>query len=110
MAHVLPAFRRKIGRLQTLGEQIADDVVGEKLHAAIGMVHYEPLARTQQFVRDDQRTDGIVAGTSACVANDVGISLGQTGKLRRIQTRVHARQNGKMPRRGHGQFGFFPKR
>jgi hypothetical protein len=44
---VRPSLPVEFCGFETVSEQVSDDVVGEKLHAAIGMVDDKPLARTQ---------------------------------------------------------------
>ena len=63
--------------------------------------------RAQQFVADDQRADGVVAGASTGVADDVGIAFGQPGKFRGIESGVHASENGEAPAGRQCQFAFF---
>ncbi len=71
--------------LQAAGEKPAHNLVGERLHAAVGMVDDEPLARAQWLVRNDQRADGVVAGAARGVADDVG---GAFRKDRALASRV----------------------
>ncbi len=71
--------------LQAAGEKPAHDLVGKRLHAAVGMVDDEPLARAQLLVRNDRRADGVVAGAAPGVADDVG---GAFRKARALASRV----------------------
>jgi hypothetical protein len=109
-AHVAPALLVDDSSVEAAGEQVAHDLVGEQLHAAVGVVNDEKLLRAQQLVRDHQRTDGVVAGPPTGVANHVGVALGQPGEMGRVEAGVHACQNGKLAARRQRQLGFAPER
>ena len=47
--------------LQIVIKQIANHVIREQLHTAIGMMDDKPLASSEELVRNDQRANGIVA-------------------------------------------------
>ena len=63
----------------------------------------------EQLVRDHQRTNRIVAGAAAGVADHVRVAFCQAGKFRRVEPRVHARQDGKSAGRWHRKCAFAPK-
>src|SRR5271166_2711709 len=67
----------------------------------------KPFPGSEQFIRNDQGANGIVASAAAGVTDDVGIAFGQTRKLRRVKTGVHTSQHGKMPGGWYAQFCFF---
>ncbi len=106
---ILEAFGGQLRRFQTTRQQIADHIVGEELHAAIRVVNHEELPRAQQFVADDQGSDGIIARTPSCIPNDMGIALRQSGILRWVQPGVHAGEDRKAARRRKGQFATLTK-
>jgi hypothetical protein len=54
------------------------------------MVDHEPLASTQQFVGNHERTDGVVAGAAACIADDVRVPFAQPRQLGGIDTGIHS--------------------
>ena len=86
-------------RLEVVSKQIPHHLVGEEQHAAVGMVNDEKLPRAEQLVGDDQGAEGIIAGASSGVANDVGIAFREPRVLGRVQTGVHAGQNREVTRR-----------
>ena len=57
----------------------------------------------EQLVGDDQRADGVVAGPTAGVADDVRVALAQAGVLGRVEPGVHARQDREPPGRRQRQ-------
>src|SRR5579864_6053078 len=75
LSDILKSFIREGCRFQAVGEQSAHYFVGEEFHAAIGVVNDKPLSRAQQLVRNDERTNSIVAGASAGVTNDVCVAF-----------------------------------
>src|SRR6266851_1034986 len=108
-ADVLEALRGERRGFEARGEQVAHDVVGEEFHAAIGVVDDEEFAGAEQFVADDEGTDGVVAGAAAGVADDVSVAFGEAGILGGIETRVHARENGETARGRQGELAFLTK-
>ena len=96
---IVEAVRTQCGRLQAAGEQAAHHVVGEELHAAVGVMDDEPLAGAEELVGDHQRADRVVARPAAGVADDVRVALAQPGVLRRVEPRVHAGEDGELARR-----------
>ena len=70
-----PSFTVKFCGFETVSKQIADHVVCEKLHAAVGMVDDKPLASSQQLVRDDERANGVVGRAPTGISNDVGVTF-----------------------------------
>ena len=59
----------ELRRLEAAGEQASHPPVGEELHTAVRVVNDEPLAGTEQLVGDDERSDGVVAGSASGIAN-----------------------------------------
>jgi zinc-binding alcohol dehydrogenase family protein len=74
-ADIAPAIIVQFGGFETLAQEMADDLVGKKLHAAIRVVNDEPFTGSQQLVGNDQRPDRVVAGPPAGIANDMHVSL-----------------------------------
>lgn len=105
-ANIAKAVGSKLGGFEAGIEKVTHGVVGKELHAAIGVMNDEEFAGAKKFVADDQGTDGVVAGTAASIANNVGIAFRESGKLCGVEARVHASENGEMPRRRNGEFGF----
>jgi len=56
--------------LQALLEQFGHGFIREQLHAAISMMNDKPFAGSEQFVRNDQGPNGILAGAAAGVADE----------------------------------------
>lgn len=106
---VIPAVLAQRGRLQALLQQIIHHLVGEGQHAAVRVVDDEPLLRPQQLVGDDEGTDRLLVHPAACVADHMGIALGQARKLRRVQTGVHAGHDGEFSAGRDGQLALAPK-
>ena len=63
--------------------------------------------RAEQFVADDQGTDGVVAGASTGIADDVGIAFGQSGEFCGIEAGVHAGENGETAGGRDSEFALF---
>src|SRR4051794_26781411 len=99
----------ELGGLEAVPEQAADDVVCEELHAAVRVVYHEPLRGTEQLVGDDERADRVIAGAAAGVADDVRVTLAETGVPRRVESCVHAGEDGEAPRWRKGRSDFAPK-
>ena len=59
----------------------------------------EPFLRAKQFVRDNERTNGVLARSAAGVAHDMRVTLRKSGELRRIEPSVHAGEDQKRARR-----------
>src|SRR3954447_3970204 len=93
----------ELGGLEAVPEQAADDVVCEELHAAVRVVYHEPLRGTEQLVGDDERADRVIAGAAAGVADDVRVTLAETGVPRRVESCVHAGEDGEAPRWRKGE-------
>src|SRR5689334_134097 len=74
-ADVVESLVSKRGGLEAVGEQTADHIVGKEFHSAIGVMNDEELARAEQFVRDHEGANGVVAGAAACVPNYVCVTL-----------------------------------
>jgi hypothetical protein len=55
-ADVAEAIGSEFGSFKAGIEEAAHDVVGEKFHAAIGVMDDEEFARTEEFVADDEGT------------------------------------------------------
>ncbi len=72
--------------LETTGKEISHHLVREEQHAAVGVVNDEELIRTEQLVGDDQGAERVVAGAPSGIANNVRISLRESGVLSRIQS------------------------
>jgi hypothetical protein len=50
-------------------------VVGDLLHAAVGVVNEHDLARPEQSLRNRERADHVVGDDAACVSQDVCVSV-----------------------------------
>jgi hypothetical protein len=55
---------------------------------------------------NDQRADGVVAGPATGITDDVGITLGKARKAGRVESRIHAGQDGEATGWGQGQGAF----
>ena len=85
----------ELRRFQARSQQAAHHVIGEQLHAAVGVMDDEELLGAKQLVTDNQGTNGIIAGAAAGIAIDVRITFGEAGLRGGIEPGVHARENGK---------------
>jgi hypothetical protein len=106
-ADIFEALGSEGGGFKAVGEEAAHDVVGEEEHAAVGVVDDEEFFCAEELVADDERTDGVVAGAAAGVADDVGVAFGKTGVFGGVETGVHAGEDGEASGRREGEFGFF---
>jgi hypothetical protein len=61
------------------------------------MVNNEPLFRTEELVRDDKGSNGIITGSAPSVSDDMRIPFGQPGELRGVKPGIHTSQNRKLP-------------
>ena len=102
---VVEPVRPERSRLEAVGQEVADDLVGEELHPTVGVMDDEPLGGAEELVGDDQRADGVVAGATAGVPDDMRVTLGEAGVLGRIEAGVHAGQDREPPRRRQGEVG-----
>jgi len=102
---IAPAPGPDLRGVEALLQQPAHHLIGEGLHAAIGVMDHEPFVRPEQLVRDDQRADGVVACASAGVADDMRVPFPQAGVFGGIEPRIHAGEDGEAARRGHRQAG-----
>src|SRR5215475_505269 len=73
------------------------------------MVDDKPFPRAQEFVRNDQRPDGVIAGTTASIANHMGVPFGETGVFGWIKPGVHTGEKRKMATWRQRQVAFVPK-
>jgi hypothetical protein len=109
-----PDIAKPVGRelrgLEATGKEIPHQLIGEEQHAAVGVVNDEELIRAEQLVGDDRRAKRVVAGAPSGIANNVGISLRESGVLGRIQTGVHARKNRKVTHGWYCQLALRAKR
>ena len=107
LADIFEAFRGEGGGFEAVGEEAAHDVAGEELHAAVGVMDNEEFFCAEQLVADDERTDGVVAGAAAGVADDVGVSFGKAGVFGGVEAGVHAGEDGEAAGGRESEFGFF---
>src|SRR5262245_47122624 len=91
------------GRVDTaLGRQlVAQVVIGEREHAAVGVVHHGELVRAEQLGGDDEGTDGVVRCAAAGVADHVRVADVEAERLLGVDARIHARQHREVLGRGH---------
>ena len=75
-------------------DRLLERVVGEREHAAVGVVDEDDLLGPEQALGDRQRADLVVGHDAAGVADDVGVALLQAERAVRVQARVHARDHG----------------
>ena len=47
---IRPSFTVEFGRFQIVIKQVSDHIIREKLHAAIGVMDYKPLASSEELV------------------------------------------------------------
>ena len=87
---VMPAPRIKSRRLEALRQQAPHHLVGEGLHATVGVVNDEEFLRSEQLVTDDQGANRVIGGTAAGIPNYMRIAFRQTRKFGRVKTRIHA--------------------
>src|SRR5215475_1591887 len=73
------------------------------------MVDDKPFPRAQELVRKEQRPDGVIAGTTARIANHMGVPFGETGVFGWINPGVHTGENRKMATWRQRQVAFVPK-
>jgi len=62
------------------------------------VVNDEPLTRSKQLGRYHEGAQRVVARAAAGIANDVRIAFAKTGQLGRIDTGIHASEDGEAPR------------
>ena len=70
---------------------------------------HEPFQRSEQLMRDHQRTDGVVARSASGVADYMRIAFGKARVFCRIESRVHAGQDRKPPRGRQRELSLFSK-
>src|SRR5215467_4393077 len=99
----------EFGTFEAGTEEVAHHIVGEELHAAVGVMNDKEFPSAEKFVADDKGADGVVTGASASVANHVCVAFGETRELGGVQAGVHAGQNGEAACGGHGELTLFAK-
>jgi hypothetical protein len=73
------------------------------------MADDKPFPRAQEFVRNDQRPDGVIARTTARIANHMGVPFSEPGVFGWIKPGVHTGENRKMATWRQRQGAFVPK-
>ena len=89
LADTLEAFRREGRGFERSGEETPNDIVGEELHAAIGVVNDEELSRSEELVADNERTDGVVRGATTSITYDMCITFGKASVLGGVEARPY---------------------
>ena len=69
----------------------------------------EPFLRSEKLVGNDKATYGVIARPATRIAYDMGISLGKSSHLCRVNSGIHAGQNGEVPCGREGEISFFSK-
>jgi hypothetical protein len=108
-ADVFEAFRGEDSSFEAVGQEAANDVVGEEEHAAVGVVDDEELLGAEEFVADDEGTNGVVAGAATGVADDVSVAFGESGVFGWVETRVHTGEDGEAARWWECEVSFVAK-
>ena len=109
MLRVRPILAIKARRGEIVVEQAGHDLIAEQLHATIRVVDHEPLVRPKQLVGNHQRTNSVVAGATARIADHMRIAFRETGIFCWVETRVHTSENGKSPRRRESEISLVPE-
>jgi len=78
---VMPAPRVDRRLLQAPRQQTADNFIGERLHATVGVMDYEPLACAEKLVADHKRANSVVAGAATGIANHVRVAFRKASEL-----------------------------
>ena len=86
----------------------AEAVVGERLHAAVGVMDEHHLARAEPPLGYGQRADHVVGDHAAGVAQDVRLAIAQAQGGEDVQARVHARDDGQAAAGPHVQMAVGP--
>src|SRR5215510_8470179 len=73
------------------------------------MVDDKPFPRAQEFVRNDQRPDSVIARTTASIANHMGVPFGETGVFGGIKPGVHTSEDREMATWRQWKVAFIPK-
>ena len=77
-------------------------VVGERQHAAVGVVDEDDLGRAEQPLADRQGPDLVVGDDAAGVPDDVRLAFLEAEDAVDVQPRVHARDHGDVLAGGSG--------
>src|SRR5262245_21950047 len=81
LADVAPAGFAKLCSVEAFRQQIAHHLVGERLHAAIGVMDDEPFAGAEQLGGDHERADRVIGRPAAGVADHMGVAFGKAAYL-----------------------------
>ena len=68
-------------------------VVGERQHAAVGVVDQDDLLGAEQSLTDGQRADLVVGDHTARVADDVRLAVFQAQEPVDVEPGIHARHD-----------------
>ena len=66
----------------TLAQRLAQIVVREGEHPAVGVPDDEGLLSAKEMVRDDERADGVIAGRMSSVSGDGDVGRVETEPVR----------------------------
>src|SRR5438552_12681765 len=97
------ASRANAGRMPVSDYLPLHIVVLEGEHAAVGVVDQDDLVGPQQALGDDQRSNGVVGGDAAGVADDVRVALDESEDLVHVEAGVHAGQHRQVLGRRQGK-------
>src|SRR5579871_1826187 len=83
--------------------RLLESVIGEREHAAVGVVDQDDLRGAEQPLADRQRPDLVVGDDPAGVPDDVGLTVAQAEDGVDVEPGVHAGDDGDVRGRRHRQ-------
>ena len=103
-AQVRLEVRERVERDIEIGAGLGCDLephplIVERQHAAARVLHDDDLVGAEQMLADHERADRVVSSQAAGVPDDVSVARSQSEHLLDRKPRVHARDDGKPPRR-----------
>ncbi|NYJ05606.1 hypothetical protein GGQ55_001884 [Geodermatophilus daqingensis] len=84
-------------------DRVAEVLVGEGQHPAVGVVDEDDLGRPEQPLADRERADLVVGDHAAGVADDVRLALVEAEHAVDVEAGVHAGQDGDVLGRRQGE-------
>src|SRR6516225_4744580 len=108
-AAVMPALRVNNRLLQAPRQQAANNFIGERLHATVGVMDYKPLACAEKLVADQKRANSVIAGAATGIANHCASPSARPANFAGSSRASMQVRNREAPRGWHGEPAFSAK-
>src|SRR3990170_8771622 len=89
-------------RAVLLRQAVLDILVLERQHAAVRVADHEELLRSEELVRNNERTESVLRRDPSCIPDHVGVSLPEPRERMDVDSGIHARRIARFLARGNG--------